>query len=166
MSNPVTCEIKGLEELQVKLEAMSEKMSKKGLREALKEGGAIIKEQIENRSPDRTGFLREHFNMKLSLRGKGDIAGSVFVGPDNAVYPKHVGVEALTILMGVTKKEQIKALENAKGRISVVSVCRFLEFGTSKMGKKPFITAAFKSVGSKALDAVIKVLKNIVEGGE
>jgi HK97 gp10 family phage protein len=45
------------------------------------------------------------------------------------------------------------------GRISVYAVCRFLEFGTHDMSKKPFITAAFKSVETKARDAMIAKLR-------
>ncbi len=158
MSNPVTCKITGLDELQAKLEAVDEAVSKKGMRVALREGGKIIKEQMENRAPDRTGFMRRHFGTRTSMRGKGELAGSVFVGPDKANYPKDMGERMLKETFNLSKKQQ-RILFKGKGRISVLSVCRFLEFGTSKMSAKPFLVASFKSVMTKALDAVIKNLK-------
>jgi HK97 gp10 family phage protein len=163
MSNPVTCKISGLDELQAKLEALEENVAKKGMRGALKEGGAVVREQMENRAPDHTGFLRSHFNTKTSMRGRNELAGSVFIGPDNAVYPKHLASRVLSDTLRLTKKAQKAFLKNFKGRISVVSVCRYLEFGTSKMSAKPFMVAAFKSVTSKALAAVTKALREAID---
>lgn len=163
MANPVTCKITGLDELQSKLESLSENVALKGIRNALKEGGKVIQKQLENRSPDRSGFLRKHFNVKMSMKGKGDLAGAAYIGPDNAVYPKEMGKQMLSDLLHLKAKEQRAVLKAHKGRISVLSVCRFLEFGTSKMSKKPFMVAAFKSVGSKVMDVVVKSLQSAVE---
>lgn len=163
MANPVTVNIKGLDELQAKLEALDTNVAKKGLRTALKDGGKVIQKQIELRSPDRTGFLRKHFNTKISMRGHEDLAGAAYVGPDKAVYPKDLGERELTETLHMPKKDQKRILKEHKGRISVISVCRFLEFGTTKMPKKPFITAAFKSVGQNAIDAVIKAIKEAID---
>jgi len=40
-----------------------------------------------------------------------------------------------------------------------VTIARFLEFGTSKMGAKPFMTPAFESEKQHALEKIIEVLK-------
>jgi HK97 gp10 family phage protein len=162
MSNPVTCKITGLDELQVKLEAIAENVAKKGMRKALRDGGNVVKQQMENRAPDRTGFLQRHFNIRTSMRGKGELAGSVFIGPGRADYPKGMTARVLGETLRLSKKAQKAFLKGSKGRVSVVSVCRFLEFGTSKMTARPFMVASFKSVTSKALDAVVKALKEAI----
>lgn len=164
MANPVTVEIKGLKELQVKLEALQHNVAKKGVRQALKVGGTVIKNAMQGQAPDRTGFLQQNINTRISMR-RDDLAGSVFIGPSKALYPKHVTERVLRETLGLSRKAQKAFLKDKQGRISVVSVARFLEFGTTKMSKHPFIVSAFKSASSRALDAIIVALKTVVAGG-
>ncbi|HET6145185.1 MAG TPA: HK97-gp10 family putative phage morphogenesis protein [Candidatus Acidoferrales bacterium] len=55
--------------------------------------------------------------------------------------------------------EAKRAQRKAAGRISVASVARFLEFGTSKMSKRPFMTQAFQAKKQEALDIIIRDIK-------
>jgi HK97 gp10 family phage protein len=45
------------------------------------------------------------------------------------------------------------------GRVSVLSVCRFLEHGTRKMAARPFMTQAFETSKDQALDAMTTTLE-------
>jgi len=48
-------------------------------------------------------------------------------------------------------------------RVSAVMVARWLEFGTSKMSKRPFMTQAFESYHDDALNAIVETLKEKIE---
>jgi hypothetical protein len=60
-------------------------------------------------------------------------------------------------------KPKPKRARRGKGRISVVSVARYLEFGTTKMGKKPFMVAGFKAAQGKATDILIRGIKEALD---
>jgi HK97 gp10 family phage protein len=156
MSEWVTTEIKGLDELQRKLESLPEKVAKKGLRDALKAGGAIMTSAFAAFAPRMTGFLAEHFAMKLSVR-REDIAGSAFVGPDGKMdYPDDdKGSYRL--------KQDKRGRLHKVGRIAVASVARFLEFGTAKMAAHPFMTPAWESHKEIVRDEIISKLGEAVE---
>jgi HK97 gp10 family phage protein len=156
MSEWVTTEIKGLDELQRKLEAMPEKVAKKGLRAALRAGGSIMTSAFAAFAPRLTGFLSEHFAMKISVRGD-DIAGSAYVGPDGKMdYPDD---DKGTYRVKTDKRGRARNV----GRIAVASVARFLEFGTSKMSARPFMTPAWESHKEIVRDEIIAKLGEAVE---
>ncbi|VVB52219.1 Bacteriophage HK97-gp10, putative tail-component [uncultured archaeon] len=156
MADGFTFEIKGLDQIQKALEEIPRNVAKKGLRAALRAGAVPMREGIVEAAPKDTGFLKEHFGIRLSVKGK-DIAGSAFVGPEGHVdYPDKEG--------GYREKVNSKTGKKSKiGRISVASVTRFLEFGTSKMAKKPFMTQAFEKVKNVSLNAIIEKLRSFVE---
>lgn len=155
MSDEVTVKISGLDELQKKMESLPRDFARKGLRQALRAGGDVMEEGFAQEAPEHTGFLREHFNQKTRLKSD-DLAGTVFIGPAGKVdYPDRLG--------GYTEKVNRKGKAYKVGRVSVASVARFLEFGTSKMAKNPFMSRAFASRGQAALDAIVKKLKDVFD---
>src|SRR5579862_8969065 len=106
-------------------------------------------------APKDTGFLAEHFNQKTRMRSD-ELAGSVFVGPAGKIdYPDKDG--------GYREKINSKGKKYGVGRIAVATVARFLEFGTSKMAKNPFMTRTFGERGQAALDAIVAKLKATFE---
>lgn len=144
MSGEVTVEVKGLDELQQGLEDMVEKLAKKGVRDALKAGAAPIQESMITLAPKNTGFLAEHFSTKVKMM-RDALAGSAFIGPQGKMeYPAF-----LSGAYNIVRKKSGKVVK--VGRIAVATVARFLEFGTSKMSKKPFMTQAFESNKETAL---------------
>lgn len=156
MADGLQFEIKGLDQLQKALEEMPRNVAKKGLRAALRAGAVPMKNGIVEEAPKDTGFLRDHFGVRISVKGK-DIAGSAFVGPEGHVdYPDAGGGYREKINNKTGKKSSI-------GRISVASVTRFLEFGTSKLAKKPFMTQAFEKMKGISLQAIIDKLRSVVE---
>jgi HK97 gp10 family phage protein len=95
--------------------------------------------------------LSEHFNIKTSVINDG-LTGQAFVGPAGKIdYPDKGGYR---------EKVNSKGKKFSIGRISVASVARFLEFGTSKMSKRPFMTQAFETKKGAAIDAVIDKLRD------
>jgi len=155
MGDWVTTRIEGLDELQRKLEAMPEKVAKKGLRDALKAGARVTVSAFMAFAPRLTGFLAEHFDMHLSIR-REDIAGSAYVGPQGKMdYPDAGG--------GYRIKETKSGRMKKVGRIAVASVARYLEFGTSKMPAKPFMTPAWESHKQVVLEEITNKLRSSVE---
>lgn len=155
MSDAVTVEIKGLDVLQKQLEGLAENVAKKGIKGALGAGGAVIRDGMVELAPEDTGFLKEHFGMRIKMMSE-DLAGSVFIGPEGKVdYPRRGATGVGPQLPGTVTK---------KGRtVSVASVARYLELGTSKTGKHPFMTQAFESKKGNALDAIIGALKAFID---
>jgi len=152
----VSVEVKGLAELQARLEAAPEKMARNGLRKALVRGGTIFRVLMYQLAPKDTGFLAEHFGIRVRLRG-GSLAGTAYIGPQGKIdYPDAGGGYREKISKKSGKKFSV-------GRIAVATVARFLEFGTSKMAKKPFMTQAFESGKTAALANVEESLRETLE---
>ena len=148
-------EIKGLDQLQEKLEKLPENLARKGLRDSVKAGAQEIKDEMVALAPRDTGFLAEHFGVRTNVR-IDDLAASAYVGPDGKMdYPDEGG--------GYRQKKDRKGKLRNVGRIAVVSVARFLEFGTHKMAARPFMTPAFENKKAGALDAIIEKLKSALE---
>lgn len=151
MSEWVTCEVKGLSELQSKLEGMQTKMAKRGIRAALKAGGNVIRNAMMMLAPKATGFLASHFGTKVSIR-RDSLAGTAFIGPQGKMdYPALNGASG-----------PLRLGQKAR-RIAVATVARFLEFGTRKMGAKPFMTQAFEGYKDTALEAMTEELREAVQ---
>lgn len=155
----VTVEVKGLSELQANMEALPAKVAKKGLRAALKSGGLAIRDAMVALAPKDTGFLAEHFNMKMKIN-RDELAGSIFIGPQGKIdYPAYTSGA-----YNIKRKASGKIVK--VGRVAVATVARFLEFGTSKMAKKPFMTQAFESHKEAALQAITSKLTEVFSGDE
>lgn len=151
----VTVEVKGLAELQEKLEALPLKVAKKGIRAALRAGGDVLRSEIITLAPKDTGFLAEHFGTKIKMR-RDELAGSAFIGPQGKVdYP--------AFMSGAYRiARNAKGKAKKVGRVAVATVARYLEFGTSKMSKRPFITPAFDAKSAAILDAIVAKITDAV----
>ena len=137
-----------LTQLQEALERKPKEDAKRIVRDALELGSLEFQKAIVQEAPKRTGFMASHFNIKFSFRGSKDgTSGAAFVGPNGRMdYPLTGG--------GYRKKGSRKV-----GRIPVISVVRFVEFGTSKMSANPFFTHAFEIAKESALYRVIAAIK-------
>lgn len=134
----VTFEIKGLQELQTKLEGLEAKVARKGIRQALRAGANVIRTAMAANAPKDSGFLEEHIDIKTRLKSDY-LAGSAFIGPNGKiVYPRKPGWPSRTAAL----------------------VARWLEFGTSRMSKKPFMTQAFDTRKEEALEAITEKLRD------
>ena len=139
MNEFVTVKITGLSELQDKLEALDEKIAKTGIRNSLKAGAEYLLSRIVANAPQLSGFMASHFDVKYRLRSDGVLAGSAFIGPNsNALYPGRKDTWASR---------------------TALLVARWLEFGTSKRAKNPFITQAFESAKDGVLAEMVDDLR-------
>lgn len=153
----VTVEVKGLAELQQKLEELPIKVAKRGIRAALRAGGDVLRSEIITLAPKDTGFLAEHFGTKIKMR-RDELAGSAFIGPQGKVdYPAFMSGAYRIVRSAKGKAKKV-------GRVAVATVARYLEFGTSKMGKRPFITPAFDAKHGAILDAIVAKITDAVTG--
>lgn len=155
MSDDFTVEIKGLSDLQLALEDLPVKVAKHGLRSALKSGAAPIKEAMVTGAPHDTGFMSEHFDVKLKIN-RDELAGSAFIGPQGKIdYPAYTSGAYKIIRSATGRAKKV-------GAIAVATIVRFFEFGTSKMSKKPFMTQAFEGHKDQALANITQELTNAV----
>lgn len=138
-----------LRQLQEALERKPKEDAKRIVRDALELGGLEFHKAIVQEAPKRTGFMASHFNIKFSFRGNKDgTSGAAFIGPNGRMdYPRAGG--------GYRKKGSRKV-----GRIPVISVVRFVEYGTSKMSANAFFTRAFEIAKEAALYRVIAAIKS------
>lgn len=137
-----------LKRLQEALEKKPKEDAKRITRDALELGGLVFLRAVESEAPKRSGFLAKHFNIKFSMRGSSGTAGAAYIGPDGRMdYPLTKG--------GYKKKKGSRKI----GRIPVISVARFDEFGTTKQSANPFMTRAFEIAKGLALSRVITAIK-------
>lgn len=151
MENPVTVKVSGLKELEKALEQETPKRVKDIIKPALAEGANIILELMKSFVPKDTGFLLKNLSVKFSVKGSA-VKGSAFVGPRGKVdYP----------LPGGTYAEKInkRGRKYKSGRIPVVAVAKFIEFGTATQQPRPFMTQAFEAGKTKAMNAVIAAIQ-------
>lgn len=153
MSDAVTVNIKGLDELQKTLEEMPRDVSRKILRNDLKDSGEYMRQEMSANAPYASGFLSEHFDSKVKIKSD-ELAGSAFVGPMGKMYypggDKEKGV--------ATGKFAHKG-----GLVPVASVARFLEFGTSKMSPHPFMRNTFEQNKDGVMIKIIEGIKTAIE---
>ena len=99
-------------------------------------------------APYDTGFLAQHFGMRTRVM-QHDVAATAYVGPEGRIdYPRR----------GTGKDGK------SKGRtVSVETVARWAEFGTTKQGKNPFMTRAFEMEKQGAMDAMIEEIRKAIE---
>lgn len=151
----VTVEVKGLDILEKKLEQLPFIVARKGLRGALRKGGNVFKQGMVNGAPVDTGFLSKHFGVRIKME-RNELAGTAYIGPQGKIdYPDDA--------KGSYRLKKVGKKVKKIGRVAVATVARFLEFGTSKMGKRPFMTQAYETQKQNVLDVVTKELADAID---
>jgi len=146
MSQEFEVELKGVEELKRSLEQVPDKLKKKGLLKGLRLAGNLVRDTARRSAPvlqtptpyRKKGTVRKNIVVRTSkyARKAGDLG--VFVG----VRP----------LRGVrTKKLGAAGARNQNDPF----YWWFLEFGTKKMSKRPFLADGAKKL-DQAADIVIR----------
>lgn len=146
MSEWVEVKIIGLDELETKLNKMAKKDASDVIKKALKAGCDFLKERFAENAPVATGFLRSHFSSSIKT-SKQDAMGTAFVGPNGkALYPNR---------------------QSQKGKRwparTAALVSRWLEFGTHKMGSRPYITETFEANKEAVQDVMVEKLKDLLK---
>lgn len=134
--------ITGLDELQSRLEDLKGKAGTATLRAALKAGASEVKNAMVAMAPKDSGLLAEHIDIKTKKQRGEDLAVSATVGP-NAKEVIHKQTKGRTAGLPRT----------------AAFLSKLLEFGSSRMSKKPFLTQAWETSKQKALDAIVGTLR-------
>jgi len=142
MSDGISLEVQGLQQLGERFESVPRNIARAIMRRSIKPAAQVILEEMIRRVQRRSGWLAQHLAINLSSRSRGDgsIAGSARIGPLRINYPIRHG------------QRRLKEGGLSKGStISVASVAYYLEFGTRKMPAYPFMRQSFESRRDQAL---------------
>lgn len=165
MSDIINFKIEGLAELQHMLEEKLPNEARLAVKIALSAGGGDLKNAAVDGCPVETGggedagFLRDHLKVKTVVRRDG-LSGVAIVGATNEVYPGRKGSLGHVSFKTVTGRV-VNFLSKHAGQITAARVARFLEFGTSRMAKHPFLTMAFERSREAAKNHVIEKLREL-----
>jgi HK97 gp10 family phage protein len=154
MAPPIKIEWKltGFKELQAKLDQLGADVSRKVVQPVLGDWGEETADAFFEAAPKETGFLREHFKWARAkmFSGKyGVIAGTVRVGPTNAVYPlktKNVNGQEIQPKRGHKRTAQM--------------VASWIEFGTARKAANPFMRGTMIKKGDYLIAKLGQLLKD------
>lgn len=138
MPDAIKFELKGFKELGDALKAFGPEVAKNGLRSADFAGARVIRDATKDTAPVRTGLLKAEL---YAAR-------------------RRTAENVATYTIRVRGKPKFTKISKRKKTGKYASVAgpniygRFLEFGTSKMGAKPFMRPAFLSNVDNAIEAI------------
>lgn len=166
MSDIIEFKITGLDELQKTLEEVAPNEARLAVKIALSAGGGDVKNAMQSACPieqdgENSGFLRDNLKVRTTVHRDG-LSGIAIVGATQAVYPGRAGKLGRVSFKTVTGR-LVKFMSKTAGQVTASRVARFLEFGTSRMAKHPFITSAWESSREQAKNHVIEKLRGICE---
>lgn len=146
MAETVSIEVKGLRELGLQLAALEKDIALKVARSAVNAGAQVIKKQAIQKAPVSTdpaltpevppGYLRDSIIVRRQRRTRATA--------EYAVTVRHKGAKA----------------KARKDGVNPYQIGIFNEFGTVKMGPRPFMRPAFESGKEQALQQIVKRLQD------
>jgi HK97 gp10 family phage protein len=163
MANIVSFEIKGLDELQKALEEEQPKKARLAMKIALSAGGGTVRDAMRQDAPveiegQNSGFLRDHLKVKTIIK-QGGLVGIAIVGATTDPYPKREGKFG-TVTLKTRSGKVVSFLSKKAGQVTAAMVAKWLEYGTSKMSKHPWMTKAWEASKQAALDRIVAKLKD------
>jgi HK97 gp10 family phage protein len=135
--------------LQRKLKGLEDKMQKKIVRKALREGGKIVLREAKNRAPKDTGSLRASLKLRSLKRSK-----------------KRIGVQIVTDEAALMKAKDRKAGRKVKRSTNadrLLFYAAFVELGTRNMPARPFLRPALKSKKAEVIGRARAVMRREVK---
>lgn len=126
-----TISITGLAELEKRLLDFPDRLAKNILAGAIRAGAAVIRDEARSKAPKDTGEMARDILIKKARGGNG--------------LTFHVYVRS-------GKKSRLAGRKRNVSRDSFY--WRFVEFGTSKMGAKPFMRPAFDAKKTEAVERI------------
>lgn len=146
-SDGVTVKVSGIDDMKRALQALPEKLRKKALIKPMRAAMKVVLDAargavpvLQSPVPYRTpGLLKKRLAVRTSkvARQEGNVGVFVNIRPAAGAKFKTIGKVG-----GV--KVRIKKKDSQRGATSAVDpyYWRFVEFGTAKMGARPFLTPA------------------------
>lgn len=162
----ITAKVSGIPDLKAALAGIPDKLRRGALRNALAAGARLIRDDAKRAAPvlmapvrnatgaliRKPGTVRDAITVRTSkqARASGDVG--VFVNVRPAKGAKYKTTTRKTILRGKVRS-RVKVRDSQRGADSPNDpyYWRFLEFGTSRMGKRSFLSTAAQRLGA-ALD--------------
>ena len=146
-------EIKGLDEIKKKLDALPDKIGRNAMKRALRKGANVIRDTARANAkqlddPDTSESIAKNIAVQSGNRRRERQEG----GP-----VMRVGVMGGARDMGKYGEFKGAGKGNPGGD---TFYWRFLEFGTSKMAARPFMRPAMATAGVAALDATVAAMQS------
>ena len=135
----------GLADIAKDLEALSRAENNKVLRDATRAGAEVLKEEVKNRAPERSGKLKKNVVVVTQKgRRRGEITSGVHirgVNPDTG------------------NSDNTMKADNPRNAF----YWRFVELGTSNMPAHPFVRPAFDTRQEEAAEAAIARMNSAID---
>lgn len=145
MSDDVTAEIEGLEDLEQMLEQQTPRAARTAVRRATRAGGEIFQLEIEARAPRLTGFLASEIVIKSRASGvddDSDATGAIVV---------RVGADPKAAqLVGGQREGKTLTFKNDPHYAGLEAL--FAEFGTKHESARPFMRPSFEAKKDEVLE--------------
>lgn len=139
-----TIHLTGFKELAAALRELPARVARNGLRAAVNAGATVIKNQAIANAPKDTGALKANLYQKQIREKSGAMVQTFYVGVRKGVA-KYANTAA--------NRRAGKAGKAYKND-GTTYYWRFVEFGTSKMSKRPFLRPAFEMKKEDAVRAI------------
>lgn len=147
--------VQGIPDLRAALQGIVPKLRRQALRNALAAGARVIQREARARAPvlqmsapyRKAGTVRDAIKVRTSPQAKKAGNVGVFVNVKPAKGAKFRTVSIGLFSRRIKVRRQVAASQ--RGAKSAVDpyYWRFLEFGTKKMGKRPFLEPAARRLG-------------------
>ena len=148
--------ITGLNELRQRLKSLPQKMQGPAATRALQSGAKVIKERARGTTAwsDDTGFLREAIVQFAARKSEHEFSAQV-----------RVGVRKRRVKRPSKRLTSARIRRQRRGKRAVASAYywKYLEYGTSRMGAKPFMRPAFEATKADAARRIGDSLREQLE---
>lgn len=151
MPETVSVKVTGGAEIARRLEELAPRVGRNIIRNAMRQAATIWQDEMRRRAPrgeahgTPAGFLADHLVTRLQVK-QGGLGAIARVGPQKIDYPRR------------------PSRRNQKGRtIDVRSVARWLEFGTRKIGARPFLRPSYESKKQEVLAKFVELARGVFQ---
>ncbi|MET3701546.1 HK97-gp10 family putative phage morphogenesis protein [Citrobacter sp. UYEF32] len=139
-----TLDFSGLLDISHDLERLSKAENKKVLRDGTRAGAEVLKQEVIQRAPERTGKLKKNV-VVVTMRGKRNVIAS--------------GVHIRGVNPATGNSDNTMKASNRRNAF----YWRFVELGTSNMPAHPFVRPAFDTRQEEATRAVIARMNTAID---
>ena len=141
----ISLDFSGLEEISRDLELLSRAENNKVLRDATRAGAEVLKDEVVERAPERTGKLKKNVVVVTQKsRRRGEISSGVHI---RGVNPR------------TGNSDNTMKANNPRNAF----YWRFVEMGTANMPAHPFIRPAFDVRQEQATEVAIRRMNQAID---
>lgn len=150
MASSITFKLQGFAELKKKLEEFGPEVAKNGLRSATFAGAKVIRDATITKAPVRTGLLQANiYASRRKTQSEFQARYSVKVRPN--------------VKVTFVSRGRLSGRYHKSEAVGPAIYGRYLEFGTSKMAKQPYLRPAFFDNQGTAIEAIRDGLERAIK---